>query len=71
MNMNKVMMMGRLTDDPKLESTPKGTNYVKYTVAINRKYKGKDEVEYIDVTTWGKDAETIAAYMKKGSPIFL
>lgn len=71
LNVNQVTLGGRLTRDPELRYTPKGTAVCEFGVAINRKYQDKEEVTFVDVVAWSKTAENIAKYLKKGGPIFL
>lgn len=73
---NKVIIAGNLTRDPELRYTPKGTAVARITLAVNRTYAGEDgqrkeEVSYIDVDVWGRQAETIGQYMKKGRPLLV
>lgn len=73
---NKVILMGNLTRDPELRYTPKGTAVVKIGLAVNRSWKTesgetKEEVSFIDIDAFGRQAEVIAQYMKKGSPLFV
>jgi single-strand DNA-binding protein len=73
---NKVILMGNLTRDPELRYTPKGTAIARIGLAVNRVWKTetgetKEEVTFVDVDAFGKTAETIAQYMKKGSPILV
>ena len=75
-NFNKVIIAGNLTRDPELRYTPKGTAVVKFGLAINRSWKSesgenKEEVTFVDVDAWGRQAEVIAQYMRKGRPIFV
>mgnify|MGYP003613150870 CR=1 FL=1 len=63
--MNQVNLLGRLTKDPELKYGASGNAYCKFTLAINRAFK-KDEVDFISCTAFGKAAETIAEYVKKG-----
>jgi len=75
-NFNKVILAGNLTRDPELRYTPKGTAVVRLGLAINRRWKGetgemKDETTFVDVDAFGKTAETIAQYLKKGRPILM
>ena len=69
------MLMGNLTRDPEVRYTPKGTAVADLGIAVNRKYRVDDEmreeVTFVDVTFWGRKAEVIAQYMKKGAGIFL
>jgi single-strand DNA-binding protein len=73
---NKVILAGNLTRDPELRYTPKGTAVVRITLAVNRTYTGengerKEEVSFVDVDAWGKQAEVISKYMKKGRPFLV
>jgi single-strand DNA-binding protein len=75
-NFNKVILAGNLTRDPELRYTPKGTAVARLGVAINRRWKSetgemKEEVTFVDVDAFGKTAETIAQYLKKGRPILI
>ena len=69
---NKCTLIGNLTRDPELRTLPKGTAICQFGIAINRKYKTeagemKEEVTFVDLEAWGKTAELIAKYLKKGS----
>lgn len=73
---NKVIIVGNLTRDPELRYTPKGTAVAKLGMAINRQWKDdsgekKEEVTFIDVDAFGKQAETIGQYCKKGKPLLI
>jgi len=73
---NKVILMGNLTRDPELRYTPKGTAVARIGVAVNRVWKTetgetREEVTFVDVDAYGKTAETIAQYLKKGNPILV
>jgi len=75
-NFNKVILAGNLTRDPELRYTPKGTAVARITLAVNRKWKSetgelKEEVTFVDVDAFGKTAETIGQYLKKGRPILI
>lgn len=67
--------MGNLTRDPEVRYTPKGTAVTDLGLAVNRKYRVDDEmreeVTFVDITFWGRRAEVIAQYMKKGGGIFI
>jgi single-strand DNA-binding protein len=72
LNLNKVTLAGNLTRDPELRYTPKGTAVCKFGIAVNRKWKSesgepKEEVTFVDVDAFGKTAEAIAQYLKKGA----
>lgn len=76
MNLNKLMLAGNLTRDPELKYTAKGSAICAFGIAVNREWKTetgdkKEEVTFVDVTAFGKQAELIAQYLKKGNPLFL
>lgn len=67
--MNKVMLIGRLTKDPDLRFIPTtGTALSRITIAVRKKYIKQDgpKADFINVVVWGKQAEALANYMKKG-----
>lgn len=73
---NKVILLGNLTRDPELRFTPKGQAVARLGLAVNRSYKTetgetKEEVTFIDIDAWGKQAELIGQYLKKGNPLFV
>ena len=73
---NKVILAGNLTRDPELRYTPSGTAIAKFGLAVNRRWKDqngemKDEVTFVDIDAFGKQAETIGQYLKKGRPILI
>jgi single-strand DNA-binding protein len=75
-NFNKVILAGNLTRDPELRYTPKGTAIATFGLAINRKWKSetgetKEEVTFVDVDAFGRQAEVVAQYMKKGRPFLV
>jgi len=75
-NYNKVLLMGNLTRDPEVRYTPKGTAVANLGLAINRTYltetgESKDEVTYVEVEVWGRQAETAGQYLSKGRPVFI
>jgi single-strand DNA-binding protein len=68
---NKVILAGNLTRDPELRYTPKGTAIAKLALAVNRRWTGEDgqtreEVTYVDIDAFGKQAEVISQYLRKG-----
>ena len=71
--MNKVTLIGRLTKDPELKFTPgTGTGVANFTIAVDRRVPNKDgqrEADFINIVVWGKQAESTANYMHKGSLI--
>ena len=75
-NFNKVILAGNLTRDPELRYTPKGTAIASFGLAINRKWKSetgemKEEVTFVDVEAFARQAEVVAQYMKKGRPFLV
>lgn len=73
MNINKVILMGRLTADPELKQTASGTSVVQFSVAVNRKYskEGQTNVDFIDCTAFNKTAEFLSKYFRKGSSVIV
>ncbi len=72
--MNRVFLMGNLTRDPELRRLPSGTAVTELGLALNRVYTGKDgekreEVTFVDVTVWDRQAETCCQYLKKGKSV--
>lgn len=68
--MNKVILVGRLTRDPELKSTQTGKSVANFTLAVDRRFKnaeGKKEADFIPCVVWGKQAESAAQYLAKGS----
>ena len=74
-NVNKVILIGNLTRDPEIKTTPKGTAVSQISLAINRKYKVgeevKEETTFVDVELWGRLAEICGQYAKKGNPLYI
>lgn len=68
---NKVIIMGNLTRDPEVRTIPSGMTVCEITLAVNEKYKDKEHVSFVDVTVWGKQAETLARWKKKGEPLLV
>jgi single-strand DNA-binding protein len=73
---NKVILVGNLTRDPELRYTPKGMAIAKVGLAVNRNWRNeagetKEEVTFVDVDVFGRTAENLAQYMRKGSPILI
>ncbi len=76
MYINKVTIYGNLTRDPELKALPSGSQVAEFGVATNRVYKDKEgnkkeEVDFHNIVSFGKTAEVIAKYLKKGRPIFI
>ena len=73
---NKILLMGNLTRDPQLSYMPSQTAVVDFGLATNRKWTGKDgsqkdETCFVDCRAFGKLAENINKYLKKGMPLFV
>lgn len=73
---NIVILLGNLTRDPELKTTPNGQSVCRLSVATNRRWKTstgelKDEATFTDVTVWGKSGEACAQYLRKGSPVMV
>jgi len=76
-NLNKVMLIGRLTRDPESRALPSGTSVVTFGLATNRVYNSRqsgekvEETTFVDIEAWGRTGETIARFMKKGRQIYI
>ena len=75
-NMNRVILVGNLTKDPELKFITSGSAVANFRMAINRKWKDaqgqqKEEVCFVGVVVWGKQAEACGEYLKKGSPVMV
>jgi len=75
-NVNKVILIGNVTRDPEVKFTPKGSAVTDVGLAINRNYTldngdKREEVTFLEVTFWGRQAETIGEYVKKGRSIYV
>lgn len=75
-NLNKVMLMGNLTRDPEIKYTPKGTAIADFGLAINRNWKTetgekKEETTFVGCSAFGRVAEIIGEYCKKGNAIYV
>ena len=70
--MNKVYLIGNLTRDPELTETPSGVARCRFSIAVNRNYRGPDgerQTDFFNCTAWRGQAETIARYTKKGNKV--
>lgn len=75
-NFNKVILMGNLTRDPEVRTTPGGLSIAKLGLAVNRVYTTKEgekreETTFVDCDAFGKQAETLGKYLSKGSSLLL
>lgn len=76
MNLNKVFLIGRLTNDPQLRSTPGGQSVASFSIATNRNWTDKQgakqvDVQFHNVVAWGRQAEIVSQYMKKGGLVMI
>jgi single-strand DNA-binding protein len=70
---NQVILMGNLTRDPELRSTPSGQSVCSFSLALNRSYKSsngewQEATDFIDIVAWGPLGERVAQYLTKGRP---
>ena len=70
-NANTVILIGNLTSDPQMKNTQSGTNVTTTGVAVTRKYKGQEEVSFFDIVAFGKTAETLNQYGRKGLNVYI
>jgi single-strand DNA-binding protein len=76
MDLNKVMIIGRLTRDPEVRTTPNGKNVSSFSVATSYNWtdqqgQKKEQTEFHNVIAWGKLGEIIAQYCKKGKQLYI
>ena len=76
LNLNKVVLCGRLTADPELKQTQSGIAVVTFTLAVNRRFQSRtadqaqaQQADFISVVAWRQTAEFISKYFKKGSAL--
>jgi single-strand DNA-binding protein len=72
---NRIILIGNLTKDPELRYTPQGTPVASFRIAVNTRYKQSDEQRedtlFIDIVTFGKQAETCSQYLNKGRTVLV
>ena len=76
MNLNKVFVLGRLTADPMLRTTPTGMQVANFAIATNRVWTDKagarkDDTEYHSIVLWGRQAEIASRFLKKGGLVLV
>lgn len=76
MNLNKAMLIGNVTRDPEMRSTPSGQSVCSFGVATNRIWKNQagerqNKAEFHNIVAWAKLAETCSSYLKKGSKVYV
>lgn len=69
--MNKAILMGRLTQDVELRTTPNGISVATFSLAVNRKFSKTNEADFINIVCWRSTAEFVFKYFKKGQQIAL
>ncbi len=70
-NFNRVILVGHLTRDVEMQHLPSGTTVADIGLAVNRKWNGGDEVSYFNATAFGRTAEVVTQYCRKGDPILI
>jgi len=70
-NYNKVILAGNIVRDPEVRFIPSGMAVSDNAIAINSTFKDKKETTFVEITLWGKQAELVAQYCKKGSPLLI
>jgi len=72
---NRIILIGNLTKDPELRYTPQGTPVSTFRIAVNTRYKQSEESRedtlFIDIVTFGKQAETCSQYLNKGKSVLV
>ena len=76
LNLNKVVLAGRMTADPELKQTPSGVSVLRFTLAVNRRFsrganggEGEQQTDFITLVAWRQTAEFISKYFRKGSAL--
>ena len=71
--MNKVIEMGRLTRDPEISSSNSGTTFARFSIAVDRRFKreGEPDADFFNCTAFGKTAEFVEKYLKKGIKVLV
>jgi single-strand DNA-binding protein len=69
--MNKIIILGRFCKDPEVSSSASGTTFARFSIAVDRRFKreGEPEADFFNCSAFGKTAEFIEKYMKKGSKV--
>jgi single-strand DNA-binding protein len=76
MYLNKAFIFGNLTSDPQLKALPSGTHVATFGIATNRAFKGRDgktqqETQFHNIVVFGRQAETVSQYLKKGGSVLI
>ena len=75
-NLNKIFLIGNLTNNPELRQTNSGASVARFGLAVNQKYRDasgeqKETVCFVDIVAWNKLAEAVASYLAKGKCVFV
>lgn len=75
-SLNKVILIGNMTADPELKTTPSGISVCSFSIAINRRYsknaaEGQQTADFINIVAWRQTAEFVSRYFKRGKPILV
>ncbi len=70
-DLNRCEFIGRLGRDPESRFSPDGMQIVSFSIAVGRKYKDKEETEWVNIVAFGKLAEICAKYLSKGKQIYV
>jgi single-strand DNA-binding protein len=70
-NYNRIILVGNLVRNPEIRYVQSGSPVTNFTIAVNRRTKQDDAVDYIDVVAWDKLAEASNTYLKKGMPVLV
>lgn len=76
MSVNRVILVGRLTQDPELRNTPGGASVANFSIALNERWTDKsgqkqEHTEFVRIVAWSKIAEICAQFLRKGSQVYL
>src|SRR5580704_18887173 len=76
MYINKAMVFGNLTRDPELRAMPSGMNVASFSIATNRVFRDRDgkkqeQTDFHNIVVFGRQADTVAQYLKKGSSVYV
>ena len=75
-NLNKIFLIGNLTNNPELRQTQSGASVARFGLAVNQRYKNadgeqKENVCFVNIVAWNKLAEAVEKYLKKGKSVFV
>ena len=74
-DVNRVELMGNITNDPNLRTTPNGANVISFGIATNRRFKSqnewKEETQFHNIVVWGNQAVSLSQRIKKGTRIYI